>query len=31
MVVARLLEEKVLTIKELGLPEILATLTKKTS
>ena len=31
MIVARLLEEKILTIKELGLPEILGTLTKKTS
>lgn len=31
MIVARLLEEKVLTIKELWLPEILASLTKKTS
>jgi len=31
MIVARLLEEKVLTIKELWLPEILTSLTKKTS
>ena len=31
MIVARLLEEKILTIQELWLPEILRTLTKKTS
>ena len=31
MIVARLLEEKIPTIHELGLPEILKTLTKKTS
>lgn len=31
MIVARLLEEKILTIKELWLPEILVSLTKKTS
>ncbi len=31
MIVARLLEEKILTIQELWLPEILAALTKKTS